>query len=462
MASSGGSEEQGGGKSPKRRKRENPQRQAHHVELTKLEGAGFNRNDLRARIPTEHVWLGATTAVGYFCAKVDLPMVQWLFANGAAEDITSRSSYGHTPFEITCFIGRRGCFELARWLHSVAANDIDLDDVSHIGGQTPLIMAIRKCDEAIEFVEWLLDQGVDTRQLCQQDGQTAFHAAAEAAHLRILKMLLEEQENDARERRLFRGMRITEEYFKGSVGPKLFAGINSFTGNTIPAEAVEHEIDQLWIAMEIETATTDLAAVSRKGGETPMKLVCRPNYIGMVVDTEIPARIATAQWLFHNGALTGADDGHVSRDLVRRDMRHPHTNFPFPDIRPALLDWARELVATQRVYFHVVLPGMCSARTSAFLWRVNALDNEASTALRTLIADYVGVEQGRSLRSIREFETFLGEIDMDDEGPISDDEDDDEDDDDDDDDDDALLFNQDAQDMAQEPDQEPSDVVNLT
>jgi hypothetical protein len=107
-------------------------------------------------------------------------------------------------------------------------------------------------------------------------------------------------------------------------------------------------------------------------------------------------RLSMCKWLVLKGALTSVEVGeHTDLAVVRRSI-------PESGQRTALLQWATDYAAAISEFQHAVLPGTVSQRKSSQLWKLNILDDETNSALKILVADFVGLPHGRQLRNVRE------------------------------------------------------------
>ncbi|KAJ5973274.1 hypothetical protein N7481_010484 [Penicillium waksmanii] len=107
-------------------------------------------------------------------------VIEWLASN--SEDLRSEDLDGNTAFH---FAARRGHIAVAKILRQ---NGADCGAENTKSGKTPLIEAAENGN--LEFVEWLLNGGVDIDQAAHDEGN-ALQAASENAHHAVVAMLLE-------------------------------------------------------------------------------------------------------------------------------------------------------------------------------------------------------------------------------------------------------------------------------
>jgi len=90
------------------------------------------------------------------CAKDHLNIVQFLFQNGAKDDVRRPNSKGATPMLIAC---QKDNFVIVQYLHSHgAAPDINTPSFQQ---QTPL--QITRQNNHLHIVQWLIQQGTPTK-----------------------------------------------------------------------------------------------------------------------------------------------------------------------------------------------------------------------------------------------------------------------------------------------------------
>ncbi len=333
-----------------------------------LKKQGFKKGDLRSahsRYPRMH-------PLGHACHKGELNVCKWLHNHGAAPDVTKAMLGGWTPRGIAC---RGGHLSVSEGLFEVgAAEDITK---AAIGGFSPMLIAC--INGHLSVCKWLFEVGAaEDITKASDSGYTPMWIACRGGHLSVSEWLFE----------VGAAADITRADNHGTT-PMLIA---SKTGHLSVCQWLFE------VGASITTAAND--------GATPMKRACQND------------RMAVCKWLVSAGALNspapiapGATSGHVDQAIVQRD-----TNIPvyyLQDVRPKLLAWAQDVVATHRTFLHVVLRAsviLPDSHQQASPDQRCHLPRLPRVVLERL-GDLLGVEMvGRRVRNAREFAEALVSI----------------------------------------------------
>ena len=314
----------------------------------------------------------------------------WLKKYGFQEgDLRSvgRSFPSRPPMAYACF---KGELHVCKWLfyHGAAADITKVDNY----GQTPMFFACQ--NGHLKVCEWLFEVGAaaDVDKVGQW-GRSPMFVACRHGHLSVCKWLLR-------------------------VGPK--ADIHKANEDGITPMAAACIGGHLSVCKWLfeEGAAADISKPDNDGW-SPMYCACRNNHVHV------------CHWLIFHGALndTQENEEHVIRGAVIRDTRK-HDNdhgdddqdefdeIPwFPNVRPVLLAWAQDVIATHHTFLHVVL------RASVILPESHhqAPPDERCHLPRLprvvleRLGDLLGVEMGQRLRHARVYAEALAVVVADDE-----------------------------------------------
>ena len=105
-----------------------------------------------------------------------------------------------------------------------------------------------------------------------------------------------------------------------------------------------------------------------------------------------------SQWLILNSALNNPRSEHVDRAIAMHDIAPAH--------RPALLAWAQDMIDRHRTFLHDFLHA--SILLPASQWQAHPSERcqlpNLPREIFVHVARFAGVETGRPLRNIREFQ----------------------------------------------------------
>ena len=337
---------------------------------------GFEEGDLRS-----DRWIEAieeeVTPMGNACFEGELNVCKWLFDHGAADDITVEHGTDHSPMQLAC---SRGHLAVCQWLVKMgAAEDITkCDDV----GTTPMETACR-CGH-LSVCEWLFKMGAAEHiSKAAMDGWTPMLSACGGGYLSVCEWLYKvgaaediSRANDHGDTPMFRAC----------------------SGGHLPVCEWLYKVG----------ADGDISRANNQGS-TPMLVASHFD------------QLHSCEWLVLNGALNrptsftaaaaededGSDQGgHVDPAIVERDTR-------WGNPRPALLKWAKRVLAIHRTFFHVVLHGSVILPASQ-----RGADNKvlrcplprlfrSDHLIMRCVGSFLGVQTGRRLRNVREFAEAL-------------------------------------------------------
>ena len=149
-----------------------------------LREKGFDpEGDLCAAIKCKE-YGGATTAMWKAASSGELGVCRFLWENGAASTMSTKSSYGNTPMWAACCSGH---LKVAKWLFKLgAAKDIRTWDSWN---QTPFFIAC--CNGYLDVAKWLCEVGAaDDIHTENSSGITPMQIAGLNDQLRIVQWLI--------------------------------------------------------------------------------------------------------------------------------------------------------------------------------------------------------------------------------------------------------------------------------
>ena len=333
-----------------------------------LRKKGFNPDDVREAVHQPRSQ-GSWCAMRYYSAKGDLMMCRWLYANGAAEDVSRVSEEdGITPMLCAC---EGGHLSVCEWLFEVGADgDISRADND---GHTPMLGA---CDNGhLSVCKWLFQVGADG-DISRADNNAfnPMHLACIVGHLPVCKWLFEVGADEDISR-VDEEQGITPMYWACSYGHL----------------SVCKWLFEMGADGDISRANND--------GRTPMLHAC------------IVGNMSICEWLVLKGALNDPDSAgqHISQAIVERDI--------IPSRRPHLLAWAQGVVTANKTFCSTVLMGTFSSSSSSSSSSFDATTTTNPLPLSKLsglpdalelVADFLGgVRRGRELRNARELRLAL-------------------------------------------------------
>jgi ankyrin repeat protein len=294
------------------------------------------------------------------CQKGELETLQQLRLV-ESEDLSRANSQGETPMHKAALHGH---LSLCQWLysHGAAATVSRVDNY----GITPLFMA---CGSGHLLVcQWLAEVcAAEDLTKANHQGYTPLFIACHQGHLSVCQWLVE----------------------AGAAGDTRRATHSGATPMFIACKNGHLSVCE-WL-FESGGAAADIA-VAKSDGVTPMSIACQQRHLSV------------CKWLIFKGALN-VDPAATSRDA-------PPASWKDALNRPVLLTWARSVTAAHETFFHVVL--RASVILPAQQEQPHAgLDGPCLLPLlpRSVlvkVGGFIGVENGRRLRNVREFAEALG------------------------------------------------------
>ena len=317
----------------------------------------------------------------------NLGMCRWLHTNGASELSTSARDEGNTLLLIACFCGH---VPIADFLYNEAGQK-DHVRKENQSGSTPLHFAC--LGGHLECAQWLLGAGAaGDISKADNNGNTPMLAACSKGHLHIMKFLYE----CGAARDVFVSnhagstcLNIASSTFWFADTWKwlvLHGACNRDHGGHVLREVVQRETPRLrpWAALGKETnkRRRDMLAWAK----------------------EVLASHDCWLYCFLMGTLpsvklqTAAHHLRELRQLVQEGTIPQDADDHLLQVSSLLL---RGRMAAENGEGHRS-PGV-----SPLVWRLGTLDEITALNIKSLIADFVGIERGRNLRNAREFAECL-------------------------------------------------------
>ena len=146
-----------------------------------LAGEGFAEGDLRSE---KLIRTGQKTCpMAWACYKGNLAVCKWLFAHGAAADITKANNGGFTPMFIACDGGH---LSVCKWLYEVgAAADVTK---AYNNGFTPMYVACQ--NGHLSVCKWLFEAGAAADITRMVQGWAPLKIAFHHDHISICHFLI--------------------------------------------------------------------------------------------------------------------------------------------------------------------------------------------------------------------------------------------------------------------------------
>ena len=302
------------------------------------------------------------------CVAGELDVCRWLFAQGAASTLRTPGSGTWSAMAGACCAGH---IEVAKWLFKVgSADDLRIPDKE---GTTPMHIT---CQQGhLELAKWLLEfGGAEVVRVPDKDGSTPMLKACQQGHLDVVKWL----------------------YEVGGVETVLTPDNDGDTPMHYACRAGHLKVAK-WLFKA--GAATDVKAINRQGS-TPLNIV---------QDLKI------ALWLIINGAanINGATNTREADHVNKFVLLHFMWNLRGEITPPKLGRSMARLLADHSNFTNLLLPAIMvecpraqsdegqRRRTSPGLCQLHKLSGLERSVV-TLVADFVGVVRGRSLRNLRE------------------------------------------------------------
>ena len=277
-----------------------------------------------------------------------LSVCKWLYKVGATADVAKPNDMGTTPMMWAC---AEGHLSVCQWLYEVGA---DATTVSR-GGSGPMHMACWNGHLAV--CEWLLgtDAAAEIAEV-DDEGDTPMRRACSNGHLAVCQCLV----------------------FHGALNRPAPPPAGDDNDNDNDNEGDEED--------DGGDGGGGAAAEDTYPEEPPRELTGH-------CDFEIVAR-----------DIRPADEGDFM--YFEEDEDNEGDSGRCRDLRPSLLSWAQQVVATHRSFFHVVLRASVivpaspqHAAASNSRCRLPLLPRSVLQRIAAMLA----VETGRRLRNVREF-----------------------------------------------------------
>ena len=373
-----------------------------------LKKHGFAPGDLRSEVQIRNVDLGnmSQSPMAKACSLGDLKVCQWLYENGAAEDVTKANKgefneEGFTPMLWAC---RGGHLSVCKWLYkSGAAAHISKAGCDGYHGSPserallPIFVACRRGH--LSVCKWLLKMGAVTDvSKAVGKGSSLMHTACAAGQLHVCKWLLKlgttvdvTKANDLGETPMFSAtgnLSVCKWLYEVGAAADVTKANN--TGETPMQTACQGDNLSVCKWLYEVGAAADITKAETKYGYTPMICATENGYLricqwlcevgtaeevrAMVSAATLPDELygyspdelygstghtpfLIASWEGHfsicqllasHGALTDPATGHVSQAMVNRETRK------CSDL-PGLLEHMETALATHHTFLHVVL-----------------------------------------------------------------------------------------------------------
>ena len=364
---------------------------------TWLTAQGFQGGDLRSEVTVGG--FRKMTPMAQACFQGELHVCEWLYAHGAAADITKADKWG-TPMYFAC---AQGHLNVCRWLyHAGAAADI-VRVAYHFTGETPMLGACKHGH--LSICQWLFQMGGNTDVTKPSlFGYTPMYVACAGGHLNVCRWLYQMDAD------------VTEADKAG------------YTPMHKACEADHLEVCE-WLYEA--GADADISKASNIGN-TPMFTACNEGHLRVcqwLYQTGAAADITRANrfgitplrhardlsiwhWLVLEGALnhpaSAQDGGRINQALVAQNTVPTYLG----DCRPLLLAWAQKVITAHDTFTHVVLkasvlvPYKRNHQQSSGGGERCHLPRLPRGVLGDL-ASLLGVEVGTRLRNVIEFASAL-------------------------------------------------------